>query len=136
MQSMGVVRFILPREFAAMGYPATIVPEMVALHARNQTLATDVDEKGVDAYLALARASVAASAFGDLPLVVVWASESYANYDPDAMREVSAFSANSVTRVIEDANHGSILGSESLAQQVSNAILDVINAAKSGEPLD
>jgi hypothetical protein len=40
-----------------------------------------------------------------------------------------------VTRVIEGANHGSILGDERHAQQVSDAILDVIEAAQTGEPL-
>jgi hypothetical protein len=40
-----------------------------------------------------------------------------------------------VTRVIEGANHGSILGNEQYAQQVSDAILGVIEAAHTGQPL-
>jgi len=40
-----------------------------------------------------------------------------------------------MTRVIEGANHGSILGNEQHAQQVSDAIRDVMEAAQTGEPL-
>jgi hypothetical protein len=53
----------------------------------------------------------------------------------DAMLEVAAYSSNSITRVIEGANHGSILGTEQIAQQVTDAILNVIEAAQTGEPL-
>jgi pimeloyl-ACP methyl ester carboxylesterase len=135
MQWLGVTRFIVPREFQAMGYPAEIVPEMTAVRARNQTLDTDVAEKGLTIYLALAQASAAAGELGDLPMAVLWASESYANYNMEGMVEVAAYSSNSVVRVIENSNHGSILGTEQHAQQVSDAILDVIEAAETGEPL-
>lgn len=135
VQWLGVSRFILPGQYAAMGYPPEIVPEMVALHARNQTLDTDIGEKGLSVYLTLARASLAASALGNLPVAVLWAADSYATYDMDTMLEVAAYSSNSVMRVIEGANHGSILGSEQHAQQVSDAILNVIEAGETGEPL-
>ncbi|MCZ7544235.1 MAG: alpha/beta hydrolase [Anaerolineae bacterium] len=135
MQRLGVTRLILPGEVQAMGYPPEIVPEMVALRARNQTLDTDIGEKGLSAYLALARASVAAGEMGDLPVAVLWASDSYASYDREAMLEVAAYSANSATYVVEGANHGSILGNEQHARQVSDAILNVIEAAETGEPL-
>jgi pimeloyl-ACP methyl ester carboxylesterase len=135
IQRLGVARVILPEQFQAMGYPPEIIPDMVALHAQNQTLDTDMEEKGLPGYMALMRASLAAEDLGSVPLAVLWASESYANYDMDAMLHVAAFSSNSVTRVIEDSNHGSILGNEQRAQQVSNAILDVIEAAETGETL-
>jgi pimeloyl-ACP methyl ester carboxylesterase len=135
MQRLGVTRFVLPAQVEAMGYPAERIPEMVAVRARNQTLDTDIGEKGLSIYLTLARASVAAGDLGDLPVAVLWASESYANYDRDAMLEVAAYSSNSVTRVIEGANHGSILGTEQYARQVSDATLDVMEAALTGEPL-
>jgi pimeloyl-ACP methyl ester carboxylesterase len=135
MQYMGVTRFVLPDQILAMGYPSELVPEMVALRSRNQALATDSDEKGLSAYMALAQASLDASDLGALPVAILWASESYANYNPDAMLEVAGYSTNSVVHVIENSNHGSILGTEQHAQQVSDAILDVIEAAQTGEPL-
>jgi pimeloyl-ACP methyl ester carboxylesterase len=135
MQRLGVARFIQPRELQMMGYPPEVIPEMAALRARNQTLDTDIGEKGMSIYLMLARASADAGNLGDLPVAVLWAADSYATYDMDTMLEVSAYSSNSVTRVIEGANHGSILGTEQYAQQVSNAILDVIEAAQTSEPL-
>ena len=49
--------------------------------------------------------------------------------------EYSTFSTNSTTRIIEGADHLSLLGNEQYAQQVSSAILDVMNAARTGEPL-
>lgn len=81
------------------------------------------------------QASEAAEDLGDLPLAVLWASESYATYDRAAVNAVATFSSNSMTRVIEGANHGSILGNEQHAQQVSDAIRDVMEAAQTGEPL-
>ena len=135
MQWMGVARFILPGQFGEMGYPSEIIPEMVALHTRNQSLATDTAEKGIDAYLELARESATAGDLDDVPMAVLWASESYANYDMNAMLEVAAYSSNSVTRVIDGANHGSILGTEQYAQQVTDAILNVIEAIQTGVPL-
>jgi pimeloyl-ACP methyl ester carboxylesterase len=135
MQWLGVSRFIVPGQLQAMGYPPELVPEMAALRARSQALDTDTREKGLSAYLDLARASLAAGDLGDLPVAVLWASESYASYDMDAMLEVAAYSTNSVVRVIDNANHGSIVGTEQYAQQVTDAILDVIEAAETGEPL-
>ena len=125
----------MPRELQAMGYPSDLIPEMVAVRARNQALSTDEQEKGLSGYMAMAQASADASNMGDVPVAVLWASESYANYNKDLMAEVAAFSTNSVVRVIAESNHGSILGEEDKAQQVSDAILDVIEAARTGEPL-
>jgi hypothetical protein len=105
---------------------------LAALQSHNQTLDTDMLEKGLPAYWTLIQASEAAEDLGDLPLAVLWASESYATYDRAAVNKVATFSSNSVTRVIEGANHGSILGTEQYAQQVSDAILDVIEAAQTG----
>ncbi|MBK8020879.1 MAG: hypothetical protein IPK19_05485 [Chloroflexi bacterium] len=49
--------------------------------------------------------------------------------------DISTYSSNSVTRIVEGANHGSILGSEQYARQVGDAILDLIEAVETGEPL-
>ena len=135
MQRLGVMRLVVPGNARAMGYPLEIASELAALQSHNTTLDTDMLEKGLPAYWTLMQASEAAEDLGDLPLAVLWASESYATYDRAAVDKVATFSANSVTRVIEGANHGSILGTEQYAQQVSDAILDVIEAAQTGQLL-
>jgi pimeloyl-ACP methyl ester carboxylesterase len=135
MQRLGVMRLLGPGTVRAMGYPPEIAPELAALQSHNQTLDTDMLEKGLPAYWTLIQASTAAEDLGDLPLAVLWASESYATYDRAAVNKVATYSSNSVTRVIEGANHGSILGNEQHAQQVSDAILDVLEAAQTGQPL-
>jgi hypothetical protein len=89
---------------------------------------------------ALTEASAAAENLGDLPMAVLWASETYATMERiSALRELreefATYSANSVTRIIEGADHGSILGNERYAQQVGDVILDVIDVAQTGEPL-
>ena len=135
MQRLGVMRLLGPGTVRAMGYPPEIAPEMAARQSHNQTLDTDMLEKGLPAYWTLIQASEAAEDLGDLPLAVLWASESYATYDRAAVEKVATYSSNSVTRVIEGANHGSILGNEQYAQQVSETILDVMEAAQAGQPL-
>ena len=90
---------------------------------------------------ALTKASARAEALGDLPMAILWAPESWKSQDtylPElsaARAEISTYSTNSVTRSIDGANHGSILGNEQHAQQVSDAILDVIDAARTHQPL-
>jgi hypothetical protein len=97
---------------------------------------------------ALTEASAAAEDLGDLPMAVLWASQTIDGFDVidahaqgpqerySTLREgISAYSSNSVTRIIEGANHSSILGNEEYAQQVSDAIREVIDAAQTGQPL-
>lgn len=50
-------------------------------------------------------------------------------------KQVGTYSSNTATRVYDGASHGSIVGNEQYAQRVSNAVLDVIKAAQTGEPL-
>ena len=78
--------------------------------------------------------------FGDLPMAILWADESNSLYESTASGrefrgEVGTYTSNNVTRVIEGTNHGTILGNEQYAQQVSNAIRDVIAVAEMGQPL-
>ena len=49
--------------------------------------------------------------------------------------QMAGYSSNSATRIIEGADHGSILGNEAYVQQVTDAILDVIAAAETGGSL-
>lgn len=122
--------------FQQLGYPPDVAREIAALQARNQTFDITYAETS-HAMEALSANSAAAENLGDLPLMILWASESdTAQERLSAHREeMATYSSNSVTRMIEGANHGSILGNEQYAQQVSEAILDVLEAAQTGEPL-
>jgi pimeloyl-ACP methyl ester carboxylesterase len=138
--SIGLTRLVDPSQFQAAGYPAEIAFELTALHARNQVIDTDVGEF-VTGYWSLVNAASDAENLGDLPMIVLWASETIAAFDTNivgfaaAREEISVYSSNSITRYVEGATHSSILGNEQYAQQITNAILDVIRAVPSGESL-
>jgi pimeloyl-ACP methyl ester carboxylesterase len=140
MMRLGLPRLTDPSAFQAAGYPADVALELVALHSRNEVIDTDFEEFQAEMW-ALTEASAAAEDLGDLPMAVLWAPESWKSQDayltelPAARAEISTYSSNSVTRTVEGADHVSILGNEQYAQQVSDAILDVIEAARTGHPL-
>lgn len=136
---IGITRLLDTSLFQRMGYPADIAAEITALHARNQVIDTDFAEFQTD-YWALTKASADAQDFGNLPMAVLWESKDWVGTDaliaeaPSIRAKISTFSSNSITQTIDGADHGSILGNEQYAQQVSNAILDVIAAAQTGKP--
>lgn len=140
MMRLGLPRLTDPAIFQNAGYPVDVVRELVALHSRNEVIDTDYAEFHAEMW-ALTKASATAENLADLPLAVLWAAETWKNQDvyltelPAARAEISTYSSNSVTRSIEGADHVSILGNEQYARQVSDAILDVIDVAQSGEPL-
>lgn len=78
---------------------------------------------------------------GNLPLVVLWAGHpGYTAPEDRAKLEqiwsmVAVHSSNSVTRVIDGANHGSIIGDEQYAAQVSGAVRDIVESAQTGQTL-
>jgi pimeloyl-ACP methyl ester carboxylesterase len=138
MTRTGIIRLTSTAPFQNAGYPADIVPELAALQARNQSFDTYRAEY-IPARLALTEASSAAEDLGNLPMAVLWASQTHGmnQSSPNLTgltEELSTYSSNTVTRIVEGADHGSILGNEQYAQQVTDAILDVIEAAQSGEP--
>jgi hypothetical protein len=45
------------------------------------------------------------------------------------------FSDNSVVRVVDGANHGSIVGNEQYALQITDAVFEVIESARTGDLL-
>ena len=140
MTRLGLPRLIDPGMFQNAGYPPDIALELFSLRSRNEAIDTDFEEFHTEMW-ALTEASAAAENLGDLPMAILWASETWKNQDayltelPAARAEISTYSSNSVTRMIEGADHVSILGNEQYAQQVSDAILGVIEAAQTGEPL-
>lgn len=136
---VGMMRLIQSGQFQAWGYPSDLALEMNGLQSRGQVIDAYWAESG-RAFPALQEASANAENLGNLPLAVLWASATYSAMQPNPTQrplaeELSTYSSNSVTHVVEGADHGSILGNEVYAQQVTDAILDVIHAAQTGEPL-
>jgi hypothetical protein len=74
-------------------------------------------------------------------LVVLWAGHPEITAPDDRAKlkaiwgQVAVFSSNSVTRVIDGADHGTIQGNEQYAAQISSAIHEVIESARTGQPL-
>ncbi|MBZ0290703.1 MAG: alpha/beta hydrolase [Anaerolineae bacterium] len=139
MTRVGLTRLVVNGDFRSVGYPADLVPELTGLQARNQVVNAYYAENG-PAFPALQEASAAAENLGDLPMIVLWARLTYdvnhANPTLGAPTdELSTYSANSLIRIIDGANHGSIIGNKQYAAQVTDAVLKVINAAQTGAPL-
>ncbi|MBZ0290704.1 MAG: alpha/beta hydrolase [Anaerolineae bacterium] len=140
MTRVGIIRLMMPAQFEAWGYPPEIVKELAALRSSNQVFDSDYAER-LPARWALNEASASAENLGDLPMVVLWGTEGL-NFAPadlerlhEFQREIAAYSSNSVSRNVEGADHGTILGKEQYAAQVRDAVLEVITAAQSGQPL-
>jgi pimeloyl-ACP methyl ester carboxylesterase len=140
MTRVGLVRLLGTGDFSGWGYPAEIVPELVALHSTNQAFDTYYAE-GFPVRPALQDAAAASENLGKLPLAILWAGEQPLHAQADleifaqAKQDMAAYSTNSLSRDIAGANHGSILGTEQYAQQVSDTVLNVRKAAQTGEPL-
>lgn len=134
MYRLGVGRLFIAGSIEEMGYPPALAAELAAFSLHNQTCDTDFAEKGFAGMWALMQAALAAEKLGDLPMAVLWAGESGTNQASYAAyrAEVAGYSTNSVTRTIEGADHGSILGNEQYAQQVSDAILALLNTIQTG----
>lgn len=113
------MRMTLPGTFQSAGYPPDIVPELAALRSPNRVFDADYAEQ-VAARLAFTQAFAAAENLGDLPMAVLWASQTYSVMEnnpglrglPGALAN---YSTRSVTQTIEGADHLSILGSEQYA---------------------
>ena len=135
----GVARFIIGREFAGYGFPPAVAAELTALKSNNQA----VDTWDAEVRLAqwdLAQQSKAAENLGSLPVVVLWAGHPEMSAEDHVLLKaihdsVPAFSSNTVVRVIEGADHGSIQGNEQYAAQISAAVREVIESAHTGQPL-
>jgi pimeloyl-ACP methyl ester carboxylesterase len=139
MSRVGFWRLTVGGDFSGWGYPAEIVPELVELRSNNQAFDTYYAE-GFPVRHELNEAAAAATDFGDLPIAILWSERSSLSaVDQAALDEIqseaAAYSSNSSTHLVEGTSHGSILGNEKYAQQVSDAILAVIDAAQTGEPL-
>ncbi|MCC7446249.1 MAG: alpha/beta hydrolase [Anaerolineae bacterium] len=137
---VGALRFILSNEFRGYGYPPVIATQLTAFKSTVQA----VDTWDAEVRLAqseLGQQAKAAADQGTRPLIVLWAGHPELTSADDRAKlkaiwsKVAVVSSNSVTRVIDGANHGSIIGDEQYAAQVSAAVLEVIEASRSGKPL-
>lgn len=135
---VGALRLILPPEFHGYGYPADVTAEMTAFKATPQ----GVDIWDAEVRLAqwdLRQEMDAAVGLGDLPMVTLWAShpEITAAEDRAKLQAIwdmlPAFSNNNEVRIVEGADHGSIIGNEAYAGQVSQAVRDVVEQAVSNQ---
>lgn len=136
----GAGRIIIGREFQEYGYPSEIAAELIAF--KSTVRAVDAwDAEFRLAQWELGQEVTAAHDLGALPLVILWAAHPEITAPEDRTKleaiwkSVPIVSSNSSTRVIDGANHGSIIGDEQYAQQVSEAVIEVITAAQTGKPL-
>jgi pimeloyl-ACP methyl ester carboxylesterase len=81
------------------------------------------------------RQAQALEGLGDEPLIVLTATEDAHEGWMPLQEELTGLSANSVQRVVPDASHGSLIEDEHDAAKAVEAILDVVAAVRSGEPL-
>jgi len=141
MVRTGVYRLTIGGELHSYGYPEAIANELTALRASNQAFDTYYAE-AVLYRRELTHESTAAQNLGSLPLAVLWATDvppaasAQSGRLTQLQQVVAGYSSNSTTRYIEGANHGSIIGDPRYAQEVTDAILSVVDAAKTGSVLE
>ena len=73
--------------------------------------------------------------FADQPLMVLSAGVGSAADWPQKQERLAALSTDSVHRVIDDASHEALVGDETHAATTSQAILEVVSAVRTGQPL-
>jgi pimeloyl-ACP methyl ester carboxylesterase len=136
----GAARFIIGREVAGYGLPSNVAAELTSLKSNNQAVDT-WDAEVRQSLLKLSQQAKAAEDFGTRPLIILWAGHPELTTPEDRAKlktiwsQVAVHSSNSVTRVIDGADHGSIEGNEQYAAQISAAVREVIESARSGQPL-
>ena len=128
---VGLMRLIYV-SFAA-GLPPEARAEALASFS-TATHSRGVRDETVALKAALAQAQ-ALSTLGDRPLIVVTAAEDAHEGWLPLQDEMAALSTNSVHRVIRDATHTSLIEDRGDSANSVQAILDVVNAVRSGEPL-
>ncbi len=77
----------------------------------------------------------ALTSLGDKPLIVVTAAEDAHGGWLPLQEKMAGLSTNSVQRVIQDASHASLIEDEGDSANAIDAILDVVEAVRSGATL-
>ena len=98
MYRLGLARLTEPGAVQQWGYPSDVAFELASLKSRNQVFDAYYAET-VLAMQALAEEAAAAEEFGELPMVVLWASLSPTTFEQysDDREETATYSSNSVT---------------------------------------
>jgi pimeloyl-ACP methyl ester carboxylesterase len=137
---IGAIRLILMRDFEGYGYPAAVAAELTAFKATLQGVDT-WNAEARDAQWELGQQLFAVDNLGDLPVAVLWAQNpDFKTPEDRAVLEqiwamLPAFSDNTLVQVIDGANHGSIIGNEQYAGQITHAVFRVVESARTGERL-
>ncbi len=73
--------------------------------------------------------------FADKPLMVLSAGVGSDADWPQKQERLAALSTDSVHRVVDGASHAALVGDEAHAATTSQAILEVVSAVRTGQPL-
>jgi pimeloyl-ACP methyl ester carboxylesterase len=130
---LGIVRISGMGDTMVNGLPARQRAEMTAFMATPEHLTATLAEYA--AWAAITDQTRSATSLGAHPLIVVTAG---AQSDPDArtlQAELAALSSNSLQQIVGEATHLSLLNTEEDAHATSAAILQMVEAARSGAAL-
>jgi pimeloyl-ACP methyl ester carboxylesterase len=132
----GVLRLFGLEKSFIVGLPVREHAEMKAYLARPTGWLVGAD--GLIAWRDFSREQVnAARSLGDLPLFVLSVTEQdhYADVLTKLQKELPMLSSNSKHVTVEGATHYSLVSKQEYAAVVSDAILQVVRAARTGGPL-
>jgi pimeloyl-ACP methyl ester carboxylesterase len=126
----GVYRLSIADAVRGWGYPPEVAAELTALRSSDQSFDTYYAE-GTGERRELTEQSKAAENLGSLPLMILWADHPALSISDEAryvgfQDAVAGYSSTSEVRYVTGSDHGSIIGNQQYAQQVSAAIRDVI----------
>ena len=136
----GIGRVMNASSFRDNGYSGQALDQLVAFRSTNQAFDTYYAEGIAVGWQN--QAAFAAASVGSRPLMVLWATQLPRKLKPEeeavlaALQQgVAALSSDSETRYLQGSDHGSIIGNEQYAQQVTAAIQDVSEAVRTGKLL-
>jgi pimeloyl-ACP methyl ester carboxylesterase len=134
---LGIVRLFDMHASLTTGLPEQQAAELKAFLSTPQ--AWSVSSSVLEIWEQRTRPQInAARSLGDLPLAVLSVTEQahYADELTALQAELPALSSNSFHLTVEGATHESLVAREEYARVVASAILKVMEAAQTGEPLD
>lgn len=140
MVRTGLARLTFPETYRGYGYPPEVADVIAAKRSSNQVFDTYYAE-GIAAMYENSQQSEAAESLGALPIQIMWATELPRPLSAEEMalytahqQEIAGFSTRTETHPINGADHGSIIGQEHYAREVSNAVHTIITDAESRTP--
>lgn len=106
--------------------------------ARASSATASYVQSTVDEYAQASASSIEAASlvdFGDKPLIVLTAGLGSSATWMQSQDHLATLSSNSLHSVVEGANHGALIHNEQSAATTTQAVLDVVAAVRSGQPL-